>query len=281
MQLAMDGHIHLYECYDLDVALCALHDRLRQAAPAADQLGGILMERAGGGLFAHAERCGELPGGDWQAGVITPGELLACSRAARGDEPARELLLVAGRQVVVREGFEVLAVGATGAIDEGAEAVATCAAIRTAGGAPVLSWAFGKWWLQRALPVARLLRSERAGDLAMGDTTIRPRGLWSAYLGLAAWAGRPVLPGTDPLPEPSEAHKLGQLGFLAEVDVPLPKLGDWLRGQLAGKQPAAWRVIGCRDGFGEVMARRKGYQRYAATESGAVDWQRLAGDAPS
>ncbi len=276
MQLAMDGHIHLYECYDLDVALCGLHDRLRAAAPAADRVGGILMERAGGGLFAHAEREGAMPGGRWQVRTMKAGEVVVCSRAAEGDEPVRELVLVAGRQVVVREGFEVLAVGARDAIAEGEEAGVTCAAIRSAGGVPVLSWAFGKWWLQRALPVARLLWGERGRELAVGDTTIRPRGLWSTYLGVARLAGRCCLPGTDPLPEASEAGKLGQLGFLAEVDVPLEELGAWLRRALAGR--GAWREIGPRDGVVEVMARRKAYQRAAAVATGTMDWQGLAGE---
>ena len=278
MQLAMDGHIHLYECYDLDVALCSLHDRLRQAAPEADHLGGILMEREGGGLFAHAERSGEMPSCPWKVRSLTPGRVLSCTRESSASDPARELLLVAGRQVVVREGFEVLSVGRTAEIAEGMSADESCEAMRAAGGVPVLSWAFGKWWLKRALPVARLMRRQRRRGLALGDTTIRPRGLFSTYLALGALVGDSILPGTDPLPFPAEASKLGQLGFLAECAAAPAAIGDWLQQQLLGETPAAWRVIGSRDGFSEVMKRRKAYQRYAEADASPVDWQRLAGE---
>jgi hypothetical protein len=128
------------------------------------------------------------------------------------------LVLVAGRQIVTREGLEVLAIGAKGPFVDGLDLEASIAAVHEADGLAVLPWGFGKWWGARGRILAERLASATPGTLFLGDNGGR-LALASppAAFALARARNIPVLPGSDPLPLAAEAtNSAGRYGFVLE-----------------------------------------------------------------
>jgi hypothetical protein len=220
--LVADGHVHIYRTFDVAVALEAAVRNLRRlvqemeiasnAAEYALLLGDTRMDRAYDRI-----REGKLPDG-WQVEERS-GE--AALRLRRGDD---RLLVIAGRQLVTSERLEVQAIGTSAALPDGLAVDAAIAAVRDAGAFPVVPWGFGKWWGARGNLVRQVIEREDPSRIALGDNGGR--------LGLA---GRPtllahaerlginVIAGSDPLPFPKQARRIGTFGFVlldwqAEMD---------------------------------------------------------------
>ncbi len=162
--------------------------------------------------------------GDWLLSRI-PGEAV-CLRATSSDA---SLIVVAGRQIVTTEGIEVLALGTTTRIADRQSLDATLEAVRKVQAIAVLPWGVGKWLGRRGELVASALRNAASQQLFAGDNSGRPY-FWPRpkVFELAESQGRPVLPGTDPLPLPDAEQRVGATGF-------------WLDGQLP--EDAPWRVL--------------------------------------
>ena len=202
---------------------------------------------------------------DLQAGRLAPpGWTLAPTaedRALLATRPGRmPLILIAGRQIVTAEGLEVLALGAPGPFEDGRPLGESVAAVRAAGGLPVLPWGFGKWWGGRGRALDRFLVAalgvEDRPALFLGDTANRPAGLPPpAQFGRAAARGIPVLPGSDPLPLPGGAATAGSYGFVLDGRIERDRPAAGLQALLEGLERAP-AVFGRLCGPG-TFARRQ------------------------
>lgn len=130
-------------------------------------------------------------------------------------DESRRLLVVAGRQIVSREGLEILGLFLAAPVElEGRPANEIIAAIRAHDALPVLPWGVGKWLGPRGRLVDRLLDGE--GELFLGDNAGRP-GFWPVP---RFRRGIRVLPGSDPLPIDGAEAAIGSFGCLLNCELP-------------------------------------------------------------
>jgi hypothetical protein len=214
----VDAHAYLHACFALESFLDGACEAFRRAA--TDRGGpldcGVLLlaQTAGDERFEHlaetAAPHGSAPEGGRGWAIARTGE--PESLMARRADGAR-LLLVCGRQIRAAEGLELLALATCARFADGQPIAAALRAIEAAGALPVLPWGVGKWTGRRGRIVAGLIDAGRPG-LACGDNANRPR-LWPepGLLRRARSRGLRVLPGSDPLPLPSEAGRAGRFGF--------------------------------------------------------------------
>ena len=202
----VDAHVHIHPLFPLETFLEGALENFRAAARTASGCL-LLAEMAGSRWFRKA------PGvvGTWTLGSTGEEDSLVARRST-----GESLFLVAGRQIAVREGLEVLALGKDEDVPDGLPLEETLRRVRDSGALPVLPWGFGKWAGRRGALVAAML-DRPGGELYLGDNSNRlqlagmPR-----LLREARERGLIVLPGTDPLPFPSHARRAGSFGFVLE-----------------------------------------------------------------
>ncbi|MBU0664981.1 MAG: hypothetical protein KJ990_10610 [Proteobacteria bacterium] len=132
----------------------------------------------------------------------------------RNDFPEEEIHVVAGHQVVTMENIEVLALFVRQGLPNGLSLHETVDRVKELGGIPVLPWGVGKWFGKRGKIIKEFLVNHEKGNLFLGDNGGRPC-FWPTpnLFNLAEKTGVVVLPGSDPLPFPSEALRVGSFGF--------------------------------------------------------------------
>lgn len=242
--LLVDAHVHFYGCYDPVVFFEGALGNFRAAAAAygvaPEPVGCLLFtEGAGDHYFQHFQAQAEGRSiGPWRFRRTAED----CSLIASRDGEAR-LLLVAGRQIATKEGLEVLALGCATEFSDGLSLQATLERVLESGALPVLPWGFGKWWFRRGALMSQAVRSLDPAQVCLGDNSGRPHGFPAPRLfRVARSRGIKILPGTDPLPFPSEAGKAGSYGFMLEGDLrrdePAAGLKALLRAQ--GVQPRVY-----------------------------------------
>jgi hypothetical protein len=169
------------------------------------------------------------------------------------DSAGTRLVLIAGRQIPTRERLEVLAFGHDGEFPSNLSLAEAVTAAREVGAIPVLPWGFGKWWRTRGTQVSRLLESD-PGPLFLGDNGGRP---WFApeprLFRAGARVGIIVLPGSDPLPFPSQAERVMRYGFVLE-------------GSLSDRRPTATLC--------QILLRLKGQPESFGQRVGALSFVR-------
>lgn len=254
-RLVADGHVHLYPFYDLPRAVKALETNLRShgvdGTPA-----GFLAERHDCHIFRDLrEGRLRLPGID-----SCPAGEDGCLVLQRAAGPSH-LLLFAGRQIVTAERLEILLLTVDLPLADGLPAAQVVERAIGAGGVPVLAWAPGKWFFKRGEIVAGLLRRFAAGELLLGDTTLRPT-LWGepALMRSARRRGFGILSGSDPLPFPGEEGILGRYATVleGEFDVDRPLAG--VR-RLLSTSAGLGASVGSRGGVVETLRRLRGNAR--------------------
>jgi hypothetical protein len=174
-----------------------------------DPTGALLFtESAGVDWFGRLE-AGHVDTGAWAVERTPEATTLLVSRGAR------QLMLIAGRQVVSREGLEVLLLGTRVALVDRLPVRAVLAEGERAGALRVVPWGVGKWFFGRGGLLDELIDAARPGEgFFLGDSSGRPF-FWGRprQFDRAARRGIRVLPGTDPLPFPSEVTRPGSFGF--------------------------------------------------------------------
>lgn len=239
----IDGHVHLYDCFDIPSFLSAASDNLSVAADrigrGRDSAAFLLLaespqERAFARLLdpAGPERRDSRSGSGRRWHV----HRLAADEAAlvAVDNSDRTLTVIAGRQAETLEGLEVLALGTERTIAFGRPLSETIALINAMDAIAVIPWGAGKWLGRRGRVLRRFLESAGAGDVFLGDIAGRPC-FWprSAIFNIAQGRGIRVLPGTDPLPLRSETARVGTCAFYIDevlsASEPTTALKDALR----------------------------------------------------
>jgi hypothetical protein len=211
--LLVDGHVHLHRCFDRRLFLDSAAAAFARAAAVLGAAGCsaclLFTESARDDAFDALRDEGA---GPWMARPSVETESFVLQR----DDDAR-LLVIAGRQMVTREGLEVLALGTVARHADGAPIAEVIGWCQSVGAFPVIPWGFGKWTLARGRIVDGLLAAADGPRFALGDNGGRPRGGRRPRLfAQAEGRGIAVLPGTDPLPFPDEARRVGSYCFVVE-----------------------------------------------------------------
>ncbi|HET6579592.1 MAG TPA: hypothetical protein VFG66_14825 [Gemmatimonadales bacterium] len=234
--LLIDAHVHLHDCYAPQRFLEHAAGNFERVAREHgwEQAPGVLLlsESAGvdwfGRLAAVAAGASDLPLGSWAlAATPDPSALLAHRGAER-------LLLVSGRQVVTREGLEVLLLATRATVPDRLPIREVLAEGERLGALRVIPWGAGKWLFGRGRLLSELVEAARPGDgFFLGDAAGRPS-FWTAprHFADAARHGIRVLPGTDPLPFPREVTRPGSYGFRLEAPGDLTAPAEGLKSAL-------------------------------------------------
>jgi hypothetical protein len=190
--ILIDAHVHLHRpsraLEDLELAArnFAWADQHATVAVA------MLAERAGYDVFSQL--AAQLPA--------------AGPNAVWYENESVNLLIVAGRQIVTKEGLEILGLGTHNTIPDGLGAHGVLCRLRNSDALAVLPWGVGKWLGKRGHLVDELIAEAPSGQLFLGDNGGRP-----------AWWSVPqfskkirVLAGSDPLPLAGATAEIGHFG---------------------------------------------------------------------
>jgi hypothetical protein len=266
-----DAHVHFHACFPRDLFFASALANFRAGAR---ELG---LPEATPGLLLLAERREERWFDRWREEAALAEQVEPRPRgwsfAACGERDALEarcgrdrLFLLAGRQIEVREGLEVLALATGDELPDNFSLGDTLEWARERGTVTVLPWGFGKWWGERGRILAELLRRAAPELLFLGDSAGRPAAAPDPAPFRAARSRRlHVLPGTDPLPLPRHAVRPGSYGFLCQGPFDPARPAESLR-----------RLLRARRGQPRAFGRRTGLAGFALDQA-ALRLRRGAG----
>lgn len=251
VQFIVDGHVHLYSVQHAAEQILAAFSRLRAAAgnpdrkPVMPTL--LVLDTSKNRVFSRL--CDSCPS-EADDGLIRSqddqGLLMVKNRELEG-------LLVGGIQFAASEGFEVIGIGCNIPARDHRPAAEIIAEVRSANGLAILPWAFGKWIGSKGRALDHVLDSHDSASLILGDNALRPAPSPKPRQFLAGEkSGRPVLPGSDPLPLDGDAGRIGSYGFAFDgelaCELPVESFVDQL--VRLRQQP---RIIGQRLGWAEAL----------------------------
>lgn len=204
--LIADTHVHVYPVHDVARLIEQAGTHLDRPAGGTDTIRALFLSEGRGYDFFGTLKKGTHGVSSLQVLEQEESEALLLRHETAGD-----LWIFAGRQIVAAERLEVLALSLADAVEDGAPVSETIAAVRAAGGIPVLSWAPGKWFFERGTIVKRVVEEFEPGQLLIGDTSLRPVG-WPepGIMKRAGSEGRKILAGSDPLPFRGEEKQAGR-----------------------------------------------------------------------
>ena len=221
----VDGHVHIYDCYDMDALLDAAFVNFRAASEKAgveksDALYVMLLvegetDRWFSRLCCEAEKDGEFVrqvSSTWNVQIDKKYTSLIARTTRDADA---ELIIIAGQQLVSREKIEVLNLFCRSRVANGLSLQETVFTIQQDGGIVVLPWGAGKWLGKRGRVISDIIDAQWKDGFFLGDNGGRPH-LWPdpPLFAMAQKYGIAVLPGSDPLPLTNEARRIGSYGFL-------------------------------------------------------------------
>ncbi len=246
--ILVDAHVHVHP----DASVAGLFDAAARNFSAV--AGGMCASRWQGVLLLT-----EMKQMDWFQSVAqkkthdrydswTVSPIASEAVSLRAENAGTSLLIVAGRQIVTAEGIEVLALGTTTRIDDRHPLDATLDAVRNAQAITVLPWGVGKWIGRRGALVTNALRNAASQQIFAGDNAGRPF-FWPRpqAFDVAEASGRPVLPGTDPLPLPHAEQHVGANGFWVEGELPTDAPWSALRTRLLAAGCNDIKAFGARE----------------------------------
>ncbi len=245
--IIVDAHVHIHDCFNVATLLSSAYDNFKFEAlrhKDADEFTGVLIltETSKHDWFSRLSSCADANkaivdeiGNRWRFFQAQD----TCSLFARSSG-GRNLILIAGRQIVTKENLEVLALATRARFRDGTPISNVIKTINESGGIPVLPWGVGKWFGKRGKILKSLLTSVDKPAFFLGDNSGRPV-FWPrpAMFRLAERHGMRVLPGTDPLPLPLEESRCGSFGFA-------------IRGSISREQPDADIKCLIKDGTVEI-----------------------------
>ncbi len=259
-RLMVDGHVHIYDCYDLETFFRTAAAHLdyfyktlySNGNPYVKML--LLTEARNNDFFSRWRESGTLPG----AAGYRFGETNEETSVVLSKEGKPQCYIIRGRQIVTRENLEVLSIGSAQRIADGLPIETVIETLIDNNEIAVLAWGFGKWLFKRGKVIERLIRTFRTPYLLIGDNSGRPT-FWPTpgTFKLAAAANIPIISGSDPLPFPEEVRKAGTFGFSVEgefdAEEPLKSLANILTAPGSGPQIDRF---GYRDGVYSFLKRQ-------------------------
>ena len=225
----VDGHVHIYDCFDveqlLDAALANLSAAREAVGIAGSDVSNVLLLVEGKKdswfqqLHAEATKDGQLTrkiSPHWHVELDLADTSL---KAFRGESAAQKLHIACGQQIVSKEKIEVLSLFCKKKIENGLDLAETISTIQQFQGIAVLPWGVGKWMGKRGKQIAETLSRHEKQRFFLGDNGGRPA-FWPepALFAAAAQQGIAVLSGSDPLPLKDDAGRVGSFGFYMECE---------------------------------------------------------------
>jgi hypothetical protein len=248
----VDGHVHVYPCYDAERVFDGAWRHFQAVANSFGTGGnfqGLLVftESAGDQVFRALAESTTGAVGQWR--IIKTGEASSLS-LQRGD--GARMLVCAGRQLVSAEKLELSAYFVTEPLADGAPLDTLLQQVDQAGGLSVLPWGVGKWLGKRGQEVKKRL-AHRKVPLLVSDNGGRPW-FWPEprLFRMAQQQGIPVLAGSDALPMAAEQQQAGSYGFVLQGALSLESPSRDFKNRLLslqqspsryGKLEAAWRFF--------------------------------------
>jgi len=244
-----DAHVHIYDCFDLsrffDSAWSNFQVRAREhGCESCFSAALMLSETRRDHWFARladSAIAGNSPVTGWKFHTTSePEALLARSNGNR------EILVIAGRQIVTSENLEVLALATTDERPDGEPIASVVDRVLDSGGIPVIPWGFGKWWGKRGQVLSELLESSAITDFFLGDNSGRPWCLGKPHhFDTATGQNRRILPGSDPLPFPAEDRRPGSVGFFYQGKPGTPGSVEDIRTKLFNQEADIGTYMQC------------------------------------
>ncbi|MCU0645012.1 MAG: hypothetical protein MUC94_12220 [bacterium] len=215
--LAIDGHVHLYPVYDLKNAVESgvrnLTDQSKKINSKVTPVW-LLVERSDANFFNQIYQS---PNQYENDGVkFKKGNDGLTIVVEKNKKPI--LYMFAGRQLVTKEGLEVLSLVSNLNIPDRQKSIdEVIQAVIDSGGIPTLNWAPGKWFFGRGKVIAQQIQKKSINEIFIGETTLRNT-LWPEpkLIKQARKKGFPVIAGSDPLPFKGEEKGIGSFGFTIE-----------------------------------------------------------------
>jgi hypothetical protein len=217
-----DAHVHFYHCFNsehlLDLTLNNFQKEIK-APPTGPDFSGVLflaetnIEKGFHRISLSAEK-GPSRSGEFGEWTFSPTQE-NCSLYARSTEnETKGLYIIAGRQITTAESLEVLALGTIQEFEEREPLEELIPLISQSGAIPVVPWGVGKWIGRRGALIKGFLERKDLPPFFLGDNRNRPI-FWMrpTIFKMAEEKGINILPGSDPLPFPSETNRIGRFGF--------------------------------------------------------------------
>jgi len=249
VDVLVDGHAHIYPFFNLQIALDAVFNALRDKYPTTPRIV-CLAERHDCNVFDQLKKTQEFTGESEYKVEDCGAYLRVASRKSYSI-----CYFLPGRQIVTAEKIEILALNSTAKFQDGVTAVDAVYGALDVGALPVVAWSPGKWFFQRRGVVERLLEKFGPKEIALGDTSLRPMG-WTTPVLIreAIKACYKVLSGSDPLPLAGEETRLGSY-MTAIGNGKLESTPDDRIGQLLLDQNVNLSSVGSRGSFFDVGKR--------------------------
>jgi hypothetical protein len=226
--LIIDGHVHIHDCFHIPRFFGSAFSNCLQVARNAGYESShipvlLLTEGRRQRVFRRIQKetkKGNDRLGDEQTGgyrVFATEEVESLRIQNMG---GTRLFLISGRQIMTAERLEVLALSTISEIPDGLSLEETVAAVEKEGALPVIPWGFGKWIGRRGRIMKRFLENANRPDFFLGDNGGRPAFLPEpAHFSIGKERGIRILPGSDPLPYPSETDRAGSFGFTLRISL--------------------------------------------------------------
>lgn len=231
-KLVIDGHVHIYPFFDIIEAIQHGINNLQNGARQCLSIRGelefipvlLLTERYDCSFFQQV-RQGTVELSNSVLRLIS-GEDNEAVFVLQGGKPI--LYILAGRQIVTKEGLEVLCLASTHFIEDRKwPAGDVIKSINDHGGVAAINWAPGKWFFKRGQVVRKSLEQHSPESLLICDTALRTN-LWPRpeLMKTAEKKGFKIIAGSDPLPFHGEERYVGSYGFAVEGHVDLSKISE-------------------------------------------------------
>ena len=224
----IDAHVHIYPCFDLTVFFDAAFSNCLQVARNVkcdlSHIPVLLLSEGRRQKVFHCLHESTNKGNNRNADEQTGGYRVFATEEEESLRIQKEdgtfLFLVAGRQIVTAERLEVLALATGAEIPDGLALEKTVAAVEKEGAMAVIPWGFGKWIGRRGEILKRFMENVPRPAFFLGDNGGRPAFLPEpALFSFGRGRGIRILPGSDPLPFPSEAGRPASFGFTLTVSI--------------------------------------------------------------
>jgi hypothetical protein len=219
--ILVDAHVHIYDCFDLQTFLNSAFANFKNHASGGAVDNGftallLLTEGASENWFRRLQGfaregkvIGDTASSKWSFHITDENHSLQahCNDTIR-------LFLIAGRQIVTAERMEVLALLTDRQFADGSPLEDVVQTVSQAGALPVIPYGFGKWMGTRGKILKSFLEKPTGQPFFLGDNGGRPRFLpRPSHFSQGEKNGTRVLPGSDPLPFPSQCKRAGGFGF--------------------------------------------------------------------
>jgi len=267
MPALVDAHVHFHSSFEVEPFLDAASRNLARAqrklklAEAACVL--LFADPQGWNSFREIRE--RIRGGRTSWSLGETGEETSLIARRDGDP---QLILIRGSQVVTRERLEILLLASSTKVRDGTpfeEAVDRALKFEAI---TVLPWGLGKWFGGRGRLVRTAMESPAARNLFVGDNGGRlARTPTPALIRRGIRKGVWNLPGSDPLPFPSQQARVGSRGFVLPGDLDHRRPSSEVR-RLVGELEAQPVTFGRGMGVVEFVAAQVRMQLHQRTRGG-------------